>query len=79
VNAIAPGYLDTELNTTFWDSEAGKAMTRRIPRRRLGRLEDLQTRHAGGELLKLLLSMRLQDPWMATSTVDKTRARDNHS
>ena len=40
-NAIAPGYLDTELNTTFWDSEAGKAMTRRIPQRGLGRLEDL--------------------------------------
>ncbi|MEZ5656846.1 MAG: SDR family oxidoreductase [Sphingobium sp.] len=41
VNAIAPGYLDTDLNTGFWKSEAGKAMLRRIPQRRLGRLEDL--------------------------------------
>lgn len=41
VNAMAPGYLDTELNTAFWNSEAGKAMIRRIPQRRLGRLEDL--------------------------------------
>src|SRR3546814_775064 len=41
VNAIAPGYLDTELNSSFWSSEPGKAMIRRIPQRRLGRLEDL--------------------------------------
>jgi NAD(P)-dependent dehydrogenase (short-subunit alcohol dehydrogenase family) len=42
VNAIAPGYLDTELNAGFWDGEAGKTMIRRIPQRRLGRLEDLE-------------------------------------
>jgi len=41
VNALAPGYLDTELNHAFWETEAGKAMVRRIPQRRLGRLEDL--------------------------------------
>lgn len=41
VNALAPGYVDTELNADFWDSEAGKAMIRRIPQRRLGRLGDL--------------------------------------
>lgn len=41
VNALAPGYLDTELNAAFWDSEAGKTLVRRIPQRRLGRLEDL--------------------------------------
>lgn len=40
-NAIAPGYLNTELNSDFWESEAGLAMIRRIPQRRLGRLEDL--------------------------------------
>lgn len=42
VNALAPGYLDTELNTDFWKSEAGKAMLRRIPQRRLGMLQDLE-------------------------------------
>ena len=41
VNALAPGYLETELNADFWDSETGKAMVRRIPQRRLGRLQDL--------------------------------------
>lgn len=41
VNAIAPGYFDTEINSGFWDGEAGQAMLRRIPQRRLGRLEDL--------------------------------------
>lgn len=41
VNALAPGYFDTELNSAFWDSEAGKAMIQRIPQRRLGHLEDL--------------------------------------
>ncbi len=41
VNALAPGYLDTELNGDFWNSEGGKAMIRRIPQRRLGKLADL--------------------------------------
>lgn len=41
VNALAPGYIATPLNAEFWESEQGKAMIRRIPQRRLGRLEDL--------------------------------------
>ncbi|MDX3899106.1 MAG: SDR family oxidoreductase [Sphingobium sp.] len=41
VNALAPGYLATELNSTFWETDAGKAMIRRIPQRRLSRPEDL--------------------------------------
>jgi len=41
VNALAPGYLDTDLNGGFWESEAGRAMIKRIPQQRLGRLEDL--------------------------------------
>jgi NAD(P)-dependent dehydrogenase (short-subunit alcohol dehydrogenase family) len=41
VNALAPGYIDTDLNTSFWDSDAGKAMLKRIPQRRLGRVEEL--------------------------------------
>lgn len=41
VNALAPGYLDTELNGPFWESDAGKTMIRRIPMRRLGALDDL--------------------------------------
>jgi NAD(P)-dependent dehydrogenase (short-subunit alcohol dehydrogenase family) len=41
VNALAPGYLNTELNNDFCKSDAGLAMIRRIPQRRLGTLEDL--------------------------------------
>ena len=41
VNALAPGYLATELNGNFWETEPGQAMIRRIPQRRLGQLHDL--------------------------------------
>jgi NAD(P)-dependent dehydrogenase (short-subunit alcohol dehydrogenase family) len=41
VNALAPGYLDTDLNREFWQADAGKALIGRIPQQRLGRLEDL--------------------------------------
>ncbi|MDO9279848.1 MAG: glucose 1-dehydrogenase [Polaromonas sp.] len=41
VNAIAPGYVETELNQEFWATEAGKALIKRIPQRRLGQLSDL--------------------------------------
>ena len=42
VNALAPGYLDTELNRAFWETDAGRALIRRVPQRRLGQLEDLE-------------------------------------
>ena len=41
VNAIAPGYMETELNQEFWRTAAGEALIKRIPQRRLGKLEDL--------------------------------------
>jgi NAD(P)-dependent dehydrogenase (short-subunit alcohol dehydrogenase family) len=41
VNAIAPGYFTTEMNRGFLASEAGQALTGRIPLGRSGRLEDL--------------------------------------
>ena len=41
VNALAPGYIETELNRAFFETEAGKAMVKRIPQRRLGRSEEL--------------------------------------
>ncbi|MBJ3762026.1 glucose 1-dehydrogenase [Maribius pontilimi] len=41
VNALAPGYMQTELNDDFFASDAGKALIRRIPQRRLGRLDEL--------------------------------------
>lgn len=41
VNALCPGYVATEMNRDFFDSEPGQAMIRRIPMRRLGEPHDL--------------------------------------
>ncbi len=41
VNALAPGYVATELNRDFLDSAAGQALARRVPMRRFGTVEDL--------------------------------------
>jgi NAD(P)-dependent dehydrogenase (short-subunit alcohol dehydrogenase family) len=41
VNAIAPGYVVTDINRDFFASEAGQAVVKRIPQRRLGTVEDL--------------------------------------
>lgn len=41
VNALAPGYMETELNRHFWQSDAGQALIKRIPQRRLGQLQEL--------------------------------------
>lgn len=49
VNALCPGYIETELNRDFFASEAGKALIRRVPQRRLGQPADLD-----GPLLLLI-------------------------
>ncbi len=41
VNAIAPGYIRTDLNREFFQTEAGQALIRRIPQRRVGEPSDL--------------------------------------
>jgi NAD(P)-dependent dehydrogenase (short-subunit alcohol dehydrogenase family) len=41
VNALAPGYLETDFNRDFLRSEAGKRLAARIPLRRTARPEDL--------------------------------------
>jgi NAD(P)-dependent dehydrogenase (short-subunit alcohol dehydrogenase family) len=41
VNALAPGYFGTEINADFFATDAGKAMLKRVPMRRLGELSDL--------------------------------------
>jgi NAD(P)-dependent dehydrogenase (short-subunit alcohol dehydrogenase family) len=41
VNAIAPGYIDTEMNHELWDTREGAELIKRVPQRRLGKPEDL--------------------------------------
>jgi NAD(P)-dependent dehydrogenase (short-subunit alcohol dehydrogenase family) len=41
VNALAPGYIETDLNAAFLRSPAGEALARRVPMRRFGQAEDL--------------------------------------
>jgi len=41
VNAIAPGYFETDMNREFLRSEAGRAIVARVPQRRVGRLAEL--------------------------------------
>ena len=41
VNAIAPGYIETDMNREFFATQAGQHLIKRIPQRRLGQVEDL--------------------------------------
>ena len=41
VNALAPGYVETGINREFFKSEAGQALIKRIPQRRIGAPSDL--------------------------------------
>jgi 3-oxoacyl-[acyl-carrier protein] reductase len=41
VNALAPGYIDTEMNHEFWATPVGEKLTKRIPQRRIGAESDL--------------------------------------
>lgn len=41
VNALCPGYIETPINADFFATEAGAALIRRIPQRRLGKPDDV--------------------------------------
>jgi NAD(P)-dependent dehydrogenase (short-subunit alcohol dehydrogenase family) len=41
VNAICPGYIDTELNHHHWQTESGQKLVNMLPRKRVGKPEDL--------------------------------------
>lgn len=54
VNAMCPGFIETELNSNWFATEGGKKQIASFPRRRLGREEDLDatllllcSKHAG--------------------------------
>ncbi len=48
VNAICPGYIETEMNSEFWKTPGGQRLIERIPQRRIGKPE-----HLDGALLLL--------------------------
>ena len=41
VNAICPGYIDTEINHHHWETEQGKKLVNMFPKKRLGQPQDL--------------------------------------
>jgi NAD(P)-dependent dehydrogenase (short-subunit alcohol dehydrogenase family) len=43
VNAICPGYIDTEINHHHWQTEAGQKLVQMLPRKRVGEPKDLDT------------------------------------
>ena len=41
VNAICPGYIDTEINHHHWQTDAGQKLVQMLPRKRIGSPKDL--------------------------------------
>lgn len=62
VNAIAPGYILTEINKAYFESDDSAPMIRRIPQRRIGDVSDLD-----GTLL--LLASNKASGYMTGTTV----------
>jgi NAD(P)-dependent dehydrogenase (short-subunit alcohol dehydrogenase family) len=42
VNALCPGYIQTDLNQAFLNSAAGQKLLQRIPQKRFGSLKDVE-------------------------------------
>lgn len=41
VNALCPGYIETDINRAFFATETGQQLIKRIPQRRLGQPGEL--------------------------------------
>jgi NAD(P)-dependent dehydrogenase (short-subunit alcohol dehydrogenase family) len=41
VNALCPGYIDTEINHHHWQTESGQKLVNMLPRKRVGKPQDL--------------------------------------
>ena len=41
VNAVCPGYIETEINRQHWQTDAGRKLVEMLPRKRVGKPEDL--------------------------------------
>jgi 3-oxoacyl-[acyl-carrier protein] reductase len=64
VNALAPGYIDTDINHAAWDTPVGEKLIKRIAQRRVGHESDLD-----GAIL-LLASQASRYMTGSTVTVD---------
>jgi len=43
VNALCPGYIDTEINHHHWQTDAGQKLLQMLPRKRVGQPHDLDS------------------------------------
>jgi NAD(P)-dependent dehydrogenase (short-subunit alcohol dehydrogenase family) len=68
VNAICPGYIETELNSEWFGTEGGRKQISSFPKRRLGRQEDLDG------ILLLLASEQSRAITGALMTVDDAQS-----
>ncbi len=41
INAICPGYIETEINAEHWETDLGKKLIQKLPRKRIGQATDL--------------------------------------
>ena len=41
VNALCPGYIDTEINHQHWQTDSGRKLVQMLPRKRVGKPQDL--------------------------------------
>jgi NAD(P)-dependent dehydrogenase (short-subunit alcohol dehydrogenase family) len=62
VNALCPGYFETDINRAFFASDAGQQLVRRIPQRRLGKLQELDA--------PLLLLVSAAGSYITGTTID---------
>jgi len=42
INSICPGYIETEINAAHWETEAGQKLIQKLPRKRVGKAQDLE-------------------------------------
>ena len=41
-NAICPGYIETEINASYWETPGGQKLIEKLPRKRVGDAKDLE-------------------------------------
>ena len=42
INSMCPGYIETEINAAHWETDAGQKLIQKLPRKRVGRTQDLE-------------------------------------